>query len=62
MNDPDGSDAPGAPSIPPTWSSSDKNAVGTSHDASRVWFTFRRGILNEVYGRLSPLAAALSPR
>jgi len=41
--------APGAPGIPPTWSSSDKDAVGTSHYASRVWFTIGRGILNEIY-------------
>ncbi len=41
--------APGAPGIPPTWSSSDKDAVGTSHYSSRVWFTIGHGILNEVY-------------
>ncbi len=41
--------APGAPGIAPTWSSSDKDAVGTSHYASRIWFTVGRGILNEVY-------------
>ena len=41
--------APGAPGTPPTWSSSDKDAVGTSHYSSRVWFTVGRGILNEVY-------------
>ncbi len=41
--------APGAPGIAPTWSSSAKDAVGTSHYASRVWFTVGRGILNEVY-------------
>ncbi len=41
--------APGAPGLPPTWSSSAKEAVGTSHYASRVWFTVGRGILNEVY-------------
>jgi glucoamylase len=45
MSDP----APGGPGIPPTWSSSDKDAVGTSHYASRVWFTIGRGIVNEVY-------------
>ncbi len=49
MSDPDGSVAPGAPGIPPTWSSSDKDAVGTSHYSSRVWFTVGRGILDEVY-------------
>jgi glucoamylase len=41
--------APGAPGIAPTWSSSAKDAVGTAHYASRVWFTVGRGILNEVY-------------
>ena len=49
MSDPAGPVAPGAPGIPPTWSSSDKDAVGTSHLSSRVWFTIGRGILNEVY-------------
>ncbi len=49
MSDSDGLAAPGAPGIPPTWSSSDKDAVGTSHYSSRVWFTIGRGILNEVY-------------
>jgi glucoamylase len=41
--------APGAPGFGPTWSSSAKDAVGTSHYASRVWFTVGHGILNEVY-------------
>ena len=41
--------APGAPGIQPTWSSSDKDAVGTSHHSSRVWFTVGHGILNEVF-------------
>jgi glucoamylase len=41
--------APGSPGIAPTWSSSAKDAVGTSHYASRVWFTVGHGILNEVY-------------
>jgi glucoamylase len=49
MSEAAGSEAPGAPGIPPTWSSSDKDAVGTSHYASRVWFTVGRGILTEVY-------------
>jgi glucoamylase len=49
MSDPAGSHAPGAPGIPGTWSSSDKDAVGTSHYSSRVWFTIGHGILNEVY-------------
>jgi glucoamylase len=41
--------APGAPGAAPTWSSSEKDAVGTSHFSSRVWFTVGHGILNEVY-------------
>ncbi len=44
-----GGSAPGAPGIAPTWSSSAKDAIGTSHFASRVWFTVGRGIVNEVY-------------
>jgi glucoamylase len=45
----DPSHAPGAPGAPPTWSSSEKDAVGTSHFSSRIWFTIGHGILNEVY-------------
>ena len=45
----DAARAPGAPGAPPTWSSSEKDAVGTSHFSSRVWFTVGHGILNEVY-------------
>ncbi len=45
----DGALAPGAPGALPTWSSSEKDAVGTSHFSSRVWFTVGHGILNEVY-------------
>jgi len=41
---------PGAPGIPPRWTSSAKSAVGTSADAqSRIWFTISHGVLNEVY-------------
>ena len=41
---------PGAPGIPPRWTSSAKSAVGTSAGAeSKVWFTISHGILNEVY-------------
>lgn len=43
------SPARGGPGISPTWSSSAKEAVGTSVVAGRVWFTIGRGILNEVY-------------
>jgi glucoamylase len=42
-------DAPGAPGIDPTWTSSDKDIVGTSLGASRTWFTLGFGIINEVY-------------
>jgi glucoamylase len=43
-------DAPGAPGIPPRWTSSDKSGVGTALSAtSRVWFTLSHGILNECY-------------
>ena len=45
----DGTHAPGAPGAPPTWSGSEKDAVGTSHFSSRIWFTIGHGILNEVY-------------
>ena len=43
-------DAPGAPGIPPRWTSSDKSGLGTALSAaSRVWFTISHGILNECY-------------
>lgn len=42
-------DAPGAPGIPPTWTSSDKDMVGTSLGPARLWFTVGHGIVNEVY-------------
>ena len=41
--------APGHPGIPPTWTSSDKDMVGTAIGSSRLWFTLGRGIVNEVY-------------
>lgn len=42
--------APGAPGIPPRWTSSAKTGVGTALTAqSRVWFTLSHGILNEIY-------------
>ena len=43
------SDAPGWPGIPPTWTSSAKDAVGCSLGPARLWFTIGYGILNEVY-------------
>lgn len=43
-------DAFGRPGIPPRWTSSSKEGVGTAYStASRVWFTLSHGILNEVY-------------
>jgi glucoamylase len=43
------SDAPGAPGIPPTWTSSSKDLVGASLGTSRLWFTLGYGIVNEIY-------------
>ena len=41
---------PGAPGIPPRWTSSAKSGVGTAPGrGSRVWFTISHGILNEIY-------------
>lgn len=39
----------GAPGIDPTWTSSDKDMIGTSLGSSRLWFTVGHGIVNEVY-------------
>lgn len=40
----------GAPGIPPKWTSSQKDGIGTAYSAaSRVWFTISHGILNEIY-------------
>lgn len=45
-----GEDAPGAPGLPPTWTSSAKDIVTTANEgASRVWATLGFGIVNEVY-------------
>jgi len=41
--------APGAPGLSPTWCSSDKEIVGCTLGASRLWFTIGGGIINEVY-------------
>jgi glucoamylase len=41
--------APGAPGLPPTWSSSNKEMVGCAIGSSRLWFTIGGGIVNEVY-------------
>ena len=42
-------EAPGAPGMSPTWTSSAKQMVGTTLGSSRVWFTIGHGIINEVY-------------
>ena len=40
----------GAPGLPPRWTSSVKDAVGTAYSASsRIWFTCSHGIVNEIY-------------
>jgi glucoamylase len=42
--------APGAPGIPPRWTSSAKDAIGTAYSTgSHVWFTLSHGIVNEIY-------------
>ncbi len=42
--------APGHPGIPPRWTSSAKDGVGTAASPqSLVWFTLSHGIVNEVY-------------
>src|SRR6266851_1847958 len=41
--------APGAPGIPPTWTSSAKDMVGSSLGPARLWFTLGFGIVNEIY-------------
>ena len=42
--------APGAPGIPPRWTTSAKDGVGTSISlASTVTFTLSHGILNEIF-------------
>ncbi|HET6207507.1 MAG TPA: glycoside hydrolase family 15 protein [Terracidiphilus sp.] len=40
----------GSPGMPPRWTSSVKDAVGTAYSASsRLWFTCSHGIVNEIY-------------
>ena len=41
--------APGRPGVAPTWTSSAKDLVTTSHGPGRVWATLGYGILNEIY-------------
>ncbi|HEY0170440.1 MAG TPA: glycoside hydrolase family 15 protein [Pyrinomonadaceae bacterium] len=46
----DGKRAPGAPGKDAHWPSAGKEAVGTSNTAeSKVWFTLRGGVMDEVY-------------
>jgi glucoamylase len=47
-DEPDG-EAPGAPGIAPTWTSSAKDVVGCALGSSSLWFTLGFGIVNEVY-------------
>src|SRR3569833_3128946 len=49
MADEAASDAPGAPGVPPTWTSSAKDLVSTALGSSRIWATFGFGIVNEIY-------------
>lgn len=42
-------DAPGAPGIGPSWTSSSKDLVGTGLGPGRLWFTLGHGIVNEIY-------------
>ncbi len=42
-------EAPGSPGIPPTWTSSAKDMIGTALRSSRLWFTVGYGIVNEIY-------------
>lgn len=42
-------EAPGRPGTAPTWTTSDKDWIGTSLGPSRVWSTVSHGIINEVY-------------
>ena len=40
----------GAPGVPPRWTSSAKDGVGTAyHTAAKTWFTLSHGIVNELY-------------
>ena len=42
--------ATGAPGIPPRWTRSAKDAIGTSYSSvSRLWFTTSAGVLDEIY-------------
>ena len=46
----DDGEAFGRPGMPPKWTSSSKEGVGTAYStSSRVWFTLSHGIVNEIY-------------
>jgi len=41
----------GAPGLPPKWTHSNKDGIGTAYSSdSRLWFTLWRGSVSEVYG------------
>src|SRR6478752_4080616 len=43
-------DAPGAPGAPATWTTGDKEGLGTSTTTqSKVWYTLTGGTMSEVY-------------
>jgi len=47
---PSESSAFGAPGLPPRWTHSAKEGIGTAYNSnSRVWFTLSHGVLNEIY-------------
>jgi glucoamylase len=40
----------GHPGIPPSWTTSSKDGIGTAYStSSRIWFTLAQGILTEIY-------------
>src|SRR5580658_341279 len=39
----------GAPGMPPTWSSSDKDYVTTALGRARIWITVGHGVINEIF-------------
>jgi glucoamylase len=43
-------EAPGAPGLPPRWTSSQKSVVGTAYStSSKIWWTTSHGTVNEIY-------------
>lgn len=43
-------EAPDGPGVEPLWSHAAKDGIGTAyHTSCRLWFTFSRGVINEVY-------------